>query len=94
MFSPSGAELVVRESSEGARRHFYFTPDQAGQHMIQVQLGEGTVPGAPFHLQVKSTEAASAHGEGLIRAEEGHTAQFIVDPKGQKGELFVQVDGK
>lgn len=34
-----------------------------------------------------------AYGEGLTSAVEGKPATFVVDSKGQRGELTVQVDG-
>lgn len=43
---------------------------------------------------VQPSAPVTAYGEGLTSAVEGKPATFVVDSKGQRGELIVQVDGK
>lgn len=49
--------------------------------------------GCPVRQEIRATVLATACGEGLIKGCAGQTQSFIVDPKGQKGELVVQVEG-
>jgi len=42
---------------------------------------------------VKSSASVVAFGDGLITACEGETANFVVNSKGQRGDLEIQVTG-
>jgi hypothetical protein len=42
---------------------------------------------------VQPSAPVIAYGDGLTSAVEGKAAAFVVDSKGQRGELIVQVDG-
>lgn len=49
--------------------------------------------GCPVRQEIRPTVLATACGDGLIKGCVGQIQSFIVDPKGQKGELVVQVEG-
>lgn len=96
--APSGRRVSpVRELPEGpdGELRFEYTPAEAGQHSLAVSLGGLSVDGGPFVQQAAepAVETATAYGEGLTGAQLQRPTHFFVDPKGQKGDLFVQVDG-
>ena len=49
--------------------------------------------GSPVKHAVKSSAAVVAFGDGLMAAREGEPANFVVNSKGQRGELLVHVTG-
>jgi len=52
-----------------------------------------TYAGSPVKHTVKSSAAVVAFGDGLMTAREGEPAEFVVNSKGQRGELLVHVAG-
>jgi len=50
--------------------------------------------GSPVKHTVKTSAAVAVFGDGLMTACQGKTASFVVNTKGQRGELVVHVDGK
>lgn len=52
------------------------------------------MPGCPFKQEIFDSSIVTAEGEGLFKGLEDHEVSFVVDPKGQKGDLKVQVDGE
>jgi len=50
--------------------------------------------GSPVKHTVQSGAAVVAFGSGLVSACEGQPAKFVVDSKGERGELVVHVDGQ
>jgi len=50
--------------------------------------------GSPVKHTVRASAAVVASGDGLITACEGQTANFVVNSKGQRGDLVVHVDGR
>jgi len=50
--------------------------------------------GSPVKHSVKSGAAVVAFGDGLIMAYEGKPANFVVNSKGQRGELSVHITGQ
>ncbi len=76
----------------------------AGLPLTQMIVGQGqSVPFQPIVAQqAVSSQAAPPssgassvrlHGEGLSKATVGHTAQFVVDSKGNRGDLHILVEG-
>ena len=49
--------------------------------------------GCPIKYEVYDLVRATAHGEGLTRGIKDQISTFVVDSKGQRGDLVVQVDG-
>ncbi|PAA56352.1 hypothetical protein BOX15_Mlig020762g1 [Macrostomum lignano] len=96
--SPSGREVSpVRELPEGStgERQFEYTPEEAGRYQLDLKLGGLVVDGGPYVQEASqpALETTTAYGEGLTAAQLQRPTHFFVDPKGQKGDLFVQVDG-
>ncbi|XP_023932625.1 filamin-C [Lingula anatina] len=60
---------------------------------VQRQTIETQRSGSPYTQDVRSIAHISAYGDGLYKGEEDQPATFMVDSKGMKGDLFVQVDG-
>jgi hypothetical protein len=52
------------------------------------------IKGTPVKIEVLTNDPAMAHGDGLVSAVKDKVATFIVDGKGHRGEIVVQVDGK
>ena len=49
--------------------------------------------GCPVKQDIFDSSIIIAEGDGLIKGLEDHQTTFYVDPRGQKGELKVQVEG-
>ena len=79
------------KTSKGER--VWYIPQQPGFYTIDVLFGELQVPGCPFKQEIFDSSIVSVEGEGLHEGFEDHEASFVVDPKGQKGDLKVQIEG-
>ena len=49
--------------------------------------------GSPVKHTIQSSAAVVAFGDGLVKVCEGKIAKFVVDSKGEHGDLAVQVNG-
>lgn len=92
---PSGSHLAVQEVASGQSGviRFDYVPAEIGTHELTLFFNGAEVEGCPLQQMARSPEMAVAHGEGLVEAQVHQPTQFFVDPKGQRGDLIVQVDG-
>ncbi|PAA77144.1 hypothetical protein BOX15_Mlig033128g4 [Macrostomum lignano] len=92
---PSGSHLAVQEvpSGQSGVIRFDYVPAEIGIHELTLFFNGAEVEGCPLQQVARSPEMAVAHGEGLVEALLNQPTHFFVDPKGQRGDLFVQVDG-
>jgi len=52
------------------------------------------VAGCPVHQEIVAVPEATARGSGLEQAVADQQAEFVVDVKGEPGELAVEIQGK
>ena len=91
--SPSGHLLKYEMVKTSKGERVWYVPQTPGFYTVDLLFGGLAVPGCPFKQEIFDSSIVTAEGEGLHGGLEEHEATFTVDPKGQKGDLKVQVKG-
>lgn len=90
---PSGMSVPFDVARTATGEQVTYVPTDPGTYKINMTFGGCDVPGCPIRQEIRAVLAASACGDGLLKGVVDHVQSFIVDPKGQKGELLVQIQG-
>ena len=93
---PSGPVLVrPSEDVDGPDNYiFTYTPQDAGEHAIDIKWADLPIPNSPFTTQVVDPRKCFASGQGLIAANVGEPATFYVATNGAgQAELSATVEG-
>ncbi|CAD5125182.1 DgyrCDS13424 [Dimorphilus gyrociliatus] len=72
-----------------------FMPFESGTFKAYITYGGLDVPGCPLpiHVSESSNNFVNVVGEGLFNGVEGRPSTFVVEGKGNRSQLAVQVDG-
>jgi filamin len=70
-----------------------YIPEMSGTYLVNVTFGGLTVPGCPIRQEIKGAPKVTARGPGLERGIVDKQAEFVVDVKGERGELYVEIQG-
>ena len=71
-----------------------YTPEEAGNHVVNVKYGGQDVKDSPFFVTVCNPEAVKAYGPGLEKAVVNEETSFTVDAsKAGDGELGLAIGG-
>ena len=93
---PSGPVLVrPSEDVDGPDNYiFSYTPQDVGEHAIDIKWANLPIPNSPFTTQVVDPRKCFASGQGLIAANVGEPATFYVATNGAgQAELSATVEG-
>ena len=92
--TPSGSELPVKQQTSKTAS-FLYTPETAGDYIIDITLNQRPIPGSPYHVShtpPSNVAGCIATGNGLGRGRVGERAQFSVNcEQGGPGDLQVEI---
>lgn len=90
---PSGHNIAFdMEQTPNGQRVIYI-PDCPGTHKVNATYCGINVPGCPIRQEIEAIVIAAASGCGLDSGIVDRMAEFVVDVKGDTGDLFAEVLG-
>ena len=94
----NGDEVPLKRQSTSSKAASYlYTPEKAGDYIIDIKLNSTPIPNSPFHVShtpPSNVQGCVATGNGLSKARVGETSSFSVNcEQGGPGELMVEIEG-